>query len=153
MGGRHRVHRVRRAPSRRACLDALPVVVAIAAVVAVVAVIVGSGALDRGTASLTQQASGAVPVAAAPRTAPVLELPATDAVATAAGDALRAAARQDRPAPGPVAGCDLDGPPRFDDPADPNRITDRDCGYRDDQGRERSRDPWIDAQLLDAAGN
>ena len=49
--------------------------------------------------------------------------------------------------------CDLEGPPRFDDPDHPNWITNRDCGYVDDQGRDRSRDPWIDGQMLSAGGN
>lgn len=46
--------------------------------------------------------------------------------------------------------CDLSGPPVFGDPAHPNLITNRDCGYTDTRGRSRSHDPWIDGQLLDA---
>ena len=49
--------------------------------------------------------------------------------------------------------CDLSGPPEFGDPARPNVITNRNCGYTDSQGRERSRDRWIDDQLLEAATN
>ncbi|MDL5158924.1 hypothetical protein [Actinomycetospora termitidis] len=49
--------------------------------------------------------------------------------------------------------CDLSGPPEFGDPAHPNVITNRNCGYVDAQGRERSRDRWIDDQFLDAAAN
>ncbi|MEU6701211.1 hypothetical protein [Pseudonocardia sp. NPDC046786] len=155
MGGRHRARRVRRAPTRRALLEALPVVVAMAAaVVALVAVVVGGGLLTGGGApSLTQRAGVGAPAVLVPRAAPVLHLPATDAVATAAGDAVRAAARQDTRGPAAAAGCDLDGPPRFDAPADPHRITNRACGYLDQQGRERSHDPWIDGQLLDGTGN
>ena len=47
--------------------------------------------------------------------------------------------------------CDLSGPPEFGDPSRPNVITNRNCGYVDSEGRERSRDRWIDDQLLDAA--
>ncbi len=47
--------------------------------------------------------------------------------------------------------CDLSAPPVFGDPAHPNVITNRDCGYTDSQGRARSQDPWIDDQLT-AAG-
>jgi hypothetical protein len=47
--------------------------------------------------------------------------------------------------------CDLNGPPVFGDPAHPNVITNRDCGYTDAQGHARSHDPWIDDQLT-AAG-
>ncbi|NMI01642.1 hypothetical protein [Pseudonocardia acidicola] len=43
--------------------------------------------------------------------------------------------------------CDLNGPPVFGNPANPDEITNRACGYLDGQGRERSRDPWIDGQL------
>jgi len=151
MGGRHRVQRARRAPSARAVLDALPVLVAATAVVAVVAVVVGGGLLDRGTAAPLAQEPAVPATAEVPRTGPLLDLPATDSAALAADDAVRAAAGRTPSAP--ATGCDLDGPPRFDDPAEPNRITNRDCGYLDEQGRERSHDPWIDGQLLDAAGN
>jgi hypothetical protein len=44
--------------------------------------------------------------------------------------------------------CDLQSPPEFGDPANPDTITNRACSYVDDQGRERSLDPWIDGQLL-----
>jgi hypothetical protein len=47
--------------------------------------------------------------------------------------------------------CDLSGPPVFGDPAHPNLITNRDCGYTDSAGHARSHDPWIDDQLT-AAG-
>ena len=47
--------------------------------------------------------------------------------------------------------CDLSGPPEFGDPARPNVITNRTCGYVDSEGQERSRDRWIDDQLVDAA--
>jgi hypothetical protein len=50
-------------------------------------------------------------------------------------------------APAPTTTCDLDGPPVFGDPAHPDEITNRDCGYVDAQGRQRSHDAWIDDQL------
>jgi len=56
---------------------------------------------------------------------------------------------------GPLASlysCDLQSPPEFGDPAHPDEITNRACGYTDDQGRSRSFDPWIDGQLQHAAG-
>ena len=52
----------------------------------------------------------------------------------------------------PLYTCDLQSPPEFGDPANPDEITNRACGYVDDQGRQRSFDPWIDGQLLDAEG-
>ncbi|MCW2717599.1 hypothetical protein [Pseudonocardia sp.] len=58
------------------------------------------------------------------------------------------------PAPAPVKKatviytCDVSGPPEFGDPAHPNDITNKACGYVDGQGRQRSHDPWIDGQLL-----
>ncbi|MFR9801336.1 hypothetical protein ACL02T_03415 [Pseudonocardia sp. RS010] len=56
-------------------------------------------------------------------------------------------------APAPLYTCDLQSPPEFGDPANPDTITNRACGYVDDQGRQRSFDPWIDGQLRDAAGS
>jgi hypothetical protein len=53
----------------------------------------------------------------------------------------------------PLYTCDLQSPPRFTDPANPDTITNRACSYVDDLGRERSFDPWIDGQLLQAAGS
>lgn len=44
--------------------------------------------------------------------------------------------------------CDLAAPPEFGNPATPDEITNRACGYVDDAGRLRSFDPWIDGQLL-----
>ena len=52
----------------------------------------------------------------------------------------------------PLYTCDLQSPPRFTDPANPDTITNRACSYVDDLGRERSFDPWIDGQLLHAGG-
>lgn len=46
--------------------------------------------------------------------------------------------------------CDVGSAPKFDDPANPNEITNKDCGYTDSQGNSRSHDPWIDDQLQDA---
>ncbi|WP_181782776.1 hypothetical protein [Pseudonocardia pini] len=51
----------------------------------------------------------------------------------------------------PLYTCDLQSPPAFTDPAEPDTITNRACSYVDDLGRERSFDPWIDGQLLHAA--
>jgi hypothetical protein len=48
--------------------------------------------------------------------------------------------------------CDLSGPPVFGDPAHPNGITNRDCGYTDTRDRSRSHDPWIDDQLTARGG-
>ncbi|MBP2368256.1 hypothetical protein [Pseudonocardia parietis] len=160
MSGRHRAPRVRRTPLRHTVIAALPAVVAVAAVLTVVAVVVGSGLLTAGApAPLPAGAPAADATAlAAPaaRTAPLLRLPAPDAAPSAAADAARAAgelADRARSAQSVSPGvCDLDGPPRFDDPERPNVITNRDCGYVDEQGRERSRNPWIDGQLLAAQG-
>lgn len=44
--------------------------------------------------------------------------------------------------------CDLAAPPEFGNPASPDEITNRACGYVDETGRLRSFDPWIDGQLL-----
>lgn len=46
--------------------------------------------------------------------------------------------------------CDLSGTPEFGDPAHPNEITNRDCGYSDSRGNARNHDPWIDDQLQQA---
>lgn len=46
--------------------------------------------------------------------------------------------------------CELNSPPKFDDPAHPNYVTNKDCGYVDSNGNQRSHDPWIDGQLQDA---
>lgn len=43
--------------------------------------------------------------------------------------------------------CDLSGPPQFGDRSDPNKITNRNCGYTDSNGNKRDKDPWIDDQL------
>jgi hypothetical protein len=51
----------------------------------------------------------------------------------------------------PAYTCDLQSPPEFGDPANPDTITNRACSYVDDQGRQRSFDPWIDGQLLHAS--
>jgi hypothetical protein len=51
----------------------------------------------------------------------------------------------------PLYTCDLQSAPEFGDPAHPDEITNRACGYTDDQGRSRSYDPWIDGQLRAAA--
>ena len=158
MGGRHRAPRVRRTPSRRAVVAAVPVVVAVAAVGTVVAVLLGSGLLagERSTA-LPPGAAFLAPTLS--RMGPVIELPTPDAAATAVADAARAAdvrTARDRMAAPQTGGsgvCDLAGPPRFDDPDRPNVITNRDCGRIDEQGRERSLDPWVDGQLLDAQEN
>ncbi|MBC3192015.1 hypothetical protein H7X46_13160 [Pseudonocardia sp. C8] len=160
MGGRHRAPRVRRSPARRAARAAVPVVAAVAAVVAVVALVAGSDLLAPGAPPPTIAAGAAVVAAPPPRTAPVLELPESGPAATAAADAARAVAERaerDQQAEQNQRGrgtgtCDLTGPARFDDPERPHEITNKDCGYVDAQGRERSLDPWLDGQLLAAQG-
>ncbi|MEJ8280813.1 hypothetical protein [Pseudonocardia spirodelae] len=142
MPGRHRARRpARRRSLRETVLLAAPVVAAVAAAATVVGVVATAGlSADRVPAA----AGGTAPVAGAvlavpPPAARTVPLPATGpstAAARAVGAALLAARI-----------CDLDGPPRFDDPADPDRITNRECGRTDAQGRTRSADPWIDAQL------
>lgn len=52
----------------------------------------------------------------------------------------------------PLYTCDLQSPPQFGDPANPDTITNRACAYTDDLGRTRSFDPWIDGQLLHSGG-
>lgn len=86
-----------------------------------------------GAASLAGLLCSATYALAAPAPAPVTVPPAPVAVAAPASTT-----------------CDLSGPPVFGDPTHPDEITNRDCGYVDGQGRERSRDPWIDGQLRDA---
>ncbi|HEV7470814.1 MAG: hypothetical protein JWP64_5259 [Pseudonocardia sp.] len=44
--------------------------------------------------------------------------------------------------------CEPDATPRFEDPAEPDTITNKACGYTDENGRARSLDPWVDGQLL-----
>lgn len=44
--------------------------------------------------------------------------------------------------------CDLEGLPRIGSVAGADEIVNRDCGLTDEGGHERSRDPWIDGQLL-----
>ena len=43
--------------------------------------------------------------------------------------------------------CDLSSPPAFENPAAPNEITNRACGYTDEYGTEHNADPWIEDQL------
>ncbi|NYD34459.1 hypothetical protein [Actinomycetospora corticicola] len=64
-------------------------------------------------------------------------------------DTVQAPVRTAAAEPTPI--CDLFGPPVFGDPENPDAITNRSCGYVDAQGRDRSLDPWVDAQLT-AAG-
>jgi hypothetical protein len=80
-------------------------------------------------------------------------------LATGAGAALAADRADAAPLtvtvtgpPAPLYTCDLQAPPRFEDPANPDTITNRACGYTDDQGRQRSFDPWIDGQLSHTGG-
>ena len=42
--------------------------------------------------------------------------------------------------------CEPGGYARFGDPSDPNKITNKACGYTDSHGNQRSHDPWIDDQ-------
>jgi hypothetical protein len=82
---------------------------------------------------------------------------AAGAAALATGACLAFAPEQAEAAPltvtvtgpqAPLYTCDLQSPPEFGDPANPDTITNRACAYVDDLGRERSLDPWIDGQLL-----
>ncbi|MEV0083136.1 hypothetical protein [Saccharopolyspora sp. NPDC050642] len=47
----------------------------------------------------------------------------------------------------PELTCEPDAAPRFDDPDNPNAITNKACGSVDGNGTARSADPWIDDQL------
>ncbi|OLL71978.1 hypothetical protein Ae168Ps1_0351 [Pseudonocardia sp. Ae168_Ps1] len=172
MGGRHRVPRAERRGSPWTAHVVLPLVAAVGVVATVVAVVTAGGLLAERGADAPRSGPGTAALSAPlrPRTAPPITLPAAGGAADAAAAAARAAT--DRASgdtaeddgtddgtaegdadPGTAGGgtgtgvCDLDGPPRFDDPQNPEMITNRDCGYVDDQGRERSRDPWIDDQL------
>ncbi|MEJ2866450.1 hypothetical protein WCD74_01650 [Actinomycetospora sp. OC33-EN08] len=119
---------------------------------ALVAMIGGSGtAVALASASAPASVSPVVVMTSpAPSAAPRTAAPATTkTVATTSVTPKKASTKPKKAAPV----CDLSGPPEFGDPAHPNEITNRNCGYTDAQGRERSRDPWIDGQLLDAAGN
>jgi hypothetical protein len=49
---------------------------------------------------------------------------------------------------GTVYTCEPDATPRFEDPAEPDTITNKACGYTDENGHARSLDPWVDGQLL-----
>ncbi|MCW0214771.1 MAG: hypothetical protein OJJ54_15545 [Pseudonocardia sp.] len=46
--------------------------------------------------------------------------------------------------------CEPGAVPRFEDPAEPDTITNKACGYVDGNGNARSLDPWIDGQLIAA---
>lgn len=50
------------------------------------------------------------------------------------------------PEPGALT-CEPYAAPRFDDPNNPNTITNKACGSVDGNGNARSADPWIDDQL------
>lgn len=162
MGGRHRSRRRNRRVWR--LLAATVPVIGAAGITAVV--VLGGGALAGPSVTSPPPA----PIAAASAGPPVpqwLREAATPAplagVVAGASDAVaeqRERARQEKERrdatqkarSAGAATCDLEGPPRFDDPAHPNEITNRDCGYVDGQGRERSHDPWIDGQLLSSYG-
>ncbi|MEQ3549230.1 hypothetical protein WIS52_02000 [Pseudonocardia nematodicida] len=120
----------------------------VCAVLAAVTVLLVPGAAPGPAPSAGQTGHGAPGTPPPARTAPLLAVPVTGAPAEAVTDA--AAAVKARSAATGV--CDLAEPPRFDDPGNPDRITNRDCGTVDDQGRLRSHDPWIDDQLLAAQG-
>lgn len=114
-----------------------------------------AGMLGGGVAVALQAAPSVPVVPAFPTTAPAAVTPVIGPVPTTSVPPASAAAmpsttkKSTMKRPAPV--CDLPGPPEFGDPARPNVITNRNCGYVDLQGRERSRDRWIDDQLLDAA--
>ena len=166
MGGRHRPRR-RERRVRRLLAGVVPV---IGAAGLTVAVVLGGGALATPPLESVPAAAPAAPTTPIAAGSGAGRMPAWLREATAPGplagvvgnaaDAARDRhaqrvqgerdARQQARSDAGV--CDLDGPPRFDDPAHPNEITNRDCGYVDGQGRERSRDPWIDGQLLSSYG-
>ncbi|MFC5061626.1 hypothetical protein [Actinomycetospora atypica] len=123
-----------------------------------------AGMLGGGGVAVALQAAPAPVVPAFPTTAPAAVAPVVAPVPTtteAARPSSKTPAKTTtkktttkKPTtkkPAPV--CDLSGPPEFGDPAHPNVITNRNCGYVDSRGRERSRDRWIDDQLLDAAAH
>ena len=84
--------------------------------------------------------------------APAPPAPAAEAKPAEAAPAPSQAKPAAKPKPNakakPKYTCEFDKPVRFG--ADGNTIINRACGYTDGQGRERSRDPWIDGQLEDA---
>ena len=111
-----------------------------------------AGLVGGGGVAVALQAAPAPVVPAFPTMAPAAVAPVVAPVATTSvrpSSTAPAMATSTTKRPAPV--CDLSGPPEFGDPARPNVITNRNCGYVDSQGRERSRDRWIDDQLLDAA--
>jgi hypothetical protein len=120
---------------------------------------------DLGFALTRSPAAEAAPIPITTQAAPTTSraIPTTTAVRRTteapAPTTMRAAqvttTRSAAPAPTPVKKkatvtytCDVSGPPKFGDPAHPNNITNKACGYVDGQGRQRSHDPWIDGQLL-----
>lgn len=116
-----------------------------------------AGLVSGGGVAVALQAAPAVPVAPVfPTTAPaavtpvVAPVPATTAAPRTSSAAVKSATSKATSPKKSAPVCDLSGPPEFGDPAHPNVITNRNCGYVDSQGRERSRDRWIDDQLLDA---
>ena len=106
-----------------------------------------AGLLGGGGVAVALQAAPAPVVPAFPTTAPAAVAPVVAPVPTTSVRSASSPSTTKRPAPV----CDLSGSPEFGDPSRPNLITNRNCGYVDSQGRERSRDRWIDDQLLDAA--
>lgn len=101
----------------------------------------------RGTAGRRRLLTAVVPamVAASLGTGFVLTSGATDRAVEDAAPAtvVRTVAPVDT-----VYTCEPDATPRFEDPAEPDTITNKACGYTDENGHARSLDPWVDGQLL-----
>ena len=104
--------------------------------------------LALGAATLVGLMSSTTYALAAPLVPVAVPAPAVSPVVLPV-DTVQAPGRTAAAEPGPT--CDLFGPPVFGDPENPDAITNRGCGYVDAQGRDRSLDPWVDAQLT-AAG-
>ncbi|WP_026204451.1 hypothetical protein [Actinomycetospora chiangmaiensis] len=85
--------------------------------------------------------------AAGPAVAPVAITGTSSSTRPVTGKQPTTTTRATATATGASTACDLSGPPVFGDPAHPDEITNRDCGYVDGQGRQRSHDAWIDDQL------
>ena len=112
----------------------------------IVAVAALGFALAGCTTGTTTEAPAPVtpPAAPAPAVAPVVEpAPAVKAPIVEQAPAV------EQPQQSPALTCEPYADARFD-PANPNIIVNKACGYTDEQGQERSHNPWIDDQL-DAA--
>lgn len=94
------------------------------------------------TGEATNQAPRPAPVVAPVAPAPVQQAPAVE--------------KNSQPQQAPAFTgytCEPNANARFDNPANPHELTNKSCGYTDEQGQERSHNPWIDDQLDQARQN